>query len=273
MAIRVQILGLLTEGASLRAASRLADVSINTVTKLLVDVGTACEMYQLEKLVNLPSKRIQCDEIWCFVGSKESNVPPNRQGEFGRGDVYTWVALDPESKLVASWLVGRRTAEYAKVFMDDLAARLANRVQLSTDGHKVYLNAVESAFGVGIDYAMIVKLYGGAQTNKPDAEHRYSPGKCVGTIKGVVTGNPKQEDISTSLVERQNLTMRMHMRRFTRLTNAFSKKVENHACAVALHYMFYNFAKIHKTLRVTPAMQAGVSDHVWSMEEIAKLAD
>jgi IS1 family transposase len=270
---RIQILGLLTEGTSLRAASRLADVSINTVTKLLVDVGAACEMYQLEALTNLPCKRIQCDEIWCFVGAKESNVPPMRRGEFGRGDVYTWVAIDSESKLVASWLVGRRSAEFAKVFMDDLATRLANRVQLTTDGHKVYLNAVEGAFGIDIDYAMLVKLYGGMQTNKPEAEHRYSPGKCIGAIKGAVCGDPKSEHISTSHVERQNLTMRMHMRRFTRLTNGFSKKVENHAYAVALHYMFYNFAKIHKTLRVTPAMQAGVSDHVWTLEEIAKLAD
>jgi len=187
--------------------------------------------------------------------------------------VYTWVALDPESKLVASWLVGRRSAEYAKVFMNDVAARLANRVQLTTDGYKGYLNAVDGAFGIDIDYAMLVKLYGGMQTNKPDTEHRYSPGKCIGAIKGTVTGCPDDEHISTSLVERQNLTMRMHMRRFTRLTNGFSKKVENHAYAVALHYMFYNFAKIHKSLRVTPAMQAGISDHVWSLEEIAKLAD
>src|SRR5713226_5551592 len=267
---RVQILGLLTEGSSLRAASRLADVSINTVTKLLVDVGTACEAYQLDKLVNLPCKRIQCDEIWSFVGAKESNIPPNRQGEFGRGDVYTWVALDSDSKLVVSWLVGTRGAAYAKAFMQDVASRLTHRVQLTTDGHKGYLSAVEGAFGIDVDYAMLVKLYGG---NNPEGkeERRYSPGKCVGALKGTVTGNPDQEHISTSFVERQNLTMRMHMRRFTRLTNAFSKKVENHACAVGLHYMFYNFAKIHKTLRVTPAMQAGITDHVWSLEELCVL--
>ena len=268
---RIQFLGCLTEGMSLRAASRLADVSINTVTKLLIDVGTACELYQLENLKNLPCKRIQCDEIWCFVGSKESNVPPVRRGDFGRGDVYTWVAIDPESKLVASWLVGRRNVEFARIFMDDLASRLASKIQLTTDGHKAYLTAVEGAFGGDIDYAMLTKLY--SRTEGTKDERRYSPGYCIGTIKGTVSGNPDHANVSTSHVERQNLTMRMHMRRFTRLTNGFSKKVENHAYAVALHYMFYNFAKIHKTLRVTPAMQAGVSDHVWSLEEIAKLAN
>ncbi|MEX2198898.1 MAG: DDE-type integrase/transposase/recombinase [Burkholderiales bacterium] len=270
---RVKILGMLTEGMSMRAASRQADVSINTVTKLLVDVGTACEMYQLETLVNLPCKLIQCDEIWCFVGAKESNVPPNRRGEFGRGDVYTWVAIDPESKLVASWLVGRRNIEHAQIFMNDLAGRLANRVQLTTDGHKAYLEAVDNAFGGEIDYAMLKKLYGGQGSGKSNEERRYSPGNCIGAVKGTVSGDPDHTHVSTSHVERQNLTMRMHMRRFTRLTNGFSKKVENHAHAVALHYMFYNFAKIHKTLRVTPAMQAGIADHIWSLEEIAKLAD
>lgn len=269
---RVQILGCLTEGMSLRATSRLVDVSINTVTKLLVDVGVACEMYQLEKLVNLPCKKIQCDEIWCFVGSKEANVPPNRQGQLGRGDVWTWVAIDPESKLVASWLVGRRTTECAQAFIGDLATRLANRVQLTTDGYRPYLTAVEKAFAGDVDYAMLKKLYG-TDSEAGGAERRYSPARCLGAVKGTVCGDPEHQQVSTSHVERQNLTMRMHMRRFTRLTNAFSKKVENHAYAVALHYMFYNFAKIHKTLRVTPAMQAGVSDHVWSLEEIAKLAD
>jgi IS1 family transposase len=273
IAKRVQILGCLTEGMSLRATARIADVSLNTVSKLLVDVGTACEAYQLESLKDLPCKRIECDEIWSFVGAKEANVPPNRKGEFGRGDVYTWVALDADSKLVASWWVGRRTTEDAAVFMLDLAARLANRVQLTTDGHRAYLTAVEGAFGSDIDYAMLQKLYGAGESNRAQAEHKYSPGKCIGAIKGTVTGNPDQSLVSTSYVERQNLTMRMHMRRFTRLTNGFSKKVQNHCCAVALHYMFYNFAKLHKTLRVTPAMQAGISDHVWSLEDIAKLAE
>jgi IS1 family transposase len=269
---RIQILGCLTEGMSLRAASRLADVSINTVSKLLVDVGTACEVYQLATLVNLPCKKIQCDEIWCFVGAKDSNLPPNLRGQFGRGDVWTWVALDPETKLVAGWLVGRRSAPYAKIFMNDLAGRLAHRVQLTTDGHKAYLNAVEGAFGGEIDYAVLQKLYG-SDAYGIEQERRYSPGHCIGALHGTVTGDPKEEHISTSHVERQNLTMRMHMRRFTRLTNGFSKKVENHMNAVALHYMFYNFAKIHKTLRVTPAMQSGITDHVWTLEEIARLAD
>lgn len=270
---RVQILGCLTEGMSLRATSRLADVSINTVTKLLVDVGTACEAYQIDKLVNLTTKRVQCDEIWSFVGAKEANTPPNIRGQLGRGDVYTWVALDADSKLVISWNVGKRSTEYAVAFMKDVAARLANRVQLTTDGHKGYLVAVDDAFGINIDYAMLQKLYGGSEGNKTSPEHRYSPGKCIGQIKGAVTGDPDMAHVSTAHVERQNLTMRMQMRRFTRLTNAFSKKVENHAHAVALHYMFYNFCRIHKTLRVTPAMQAGVADHVWSLEEVAKLAD
>lgn len=273
MAKRVQILGCLTEGMSLRATSRLADVSINTVTKLLVDVGAACELYQIEKIVGIKAKRIQCDEIWSFVGAKEANTPPNVRGQLGRGDVYTWVALDADSKLVISWNVGKRTTEYAVAFMKDVASRLANRVQLTTDGHKGYLVAVDEAFGIDVDYAMLQKLYGGMQNNQAQAQHRYSPGKCIGAIKGEVTGNPDMAHVSTSHVERQNLTMRMQMRRFTRLTNAFSKKVENHAHAVALHYMFYNFARIHKTLRVTPAMQAGVADHVWSLEDIARLAD
>src|SRR6267142_1801382 len=270
---RAQILGYLAEGMSLRAASRLADVSINTVTKLLVDVGTACELYQIEKLVGIKSKRIQCDEIWSFVGAKEANTPPNIRGQLGRGDVYTWVALDADSKLVISWNVGKRSTQYAVAFMRDVASRLANRVQLTTDGHKGYLTAVDDAFGTKIDYAMLQKLYASESRSSGTSEHRYSPGKCIGAIKGTVMGNPDEAHVSTSHVERQNLTMRMQMRRFTRLTNAFSKKIENHAHAVALHYMFYNFARIHKTLRVTPAMQAGVSDHVWSLEEIAKLAD
>lgn len=269
---RVQILGMLTEGTSMRAAARQADVSLNTVTKLLRDVGAACEIYQLESLVNLPCKRIQCDEIWCFVGAKEGNLPPNVKGQFGRGDVWTWVALDPESKLVVSWLVGRRNKQYARIFIEDLASRLSNRVQLTTDGHRAYLTAVEEAFGGQIDYAMLDKLYASdAADGSP--ERRYSPGRCVGIATNQISGRPDKAHISTSHVERQNLTMRMHMRRFTRLTNGFSKKVENHAYAVGLHYMFYNFAKIHKTLRVTPAMQAGVTDHVWTLEEIANLAN
>ena len=268
---RARIIGCLVEGNSLRATSRMCDVSINTVTKLLVDVGTACDLYQNETLRNLPCKRLQLDEIWSFCGMKERNVPPMRKGQLGKGDVWTWVAIDAETKLVPSWLIGRRHAGYGKIFVKDLAGRLANRAQITTDGHKVYLQAMEDAFGSEVDYAMLVKMYGDAAGNAQEA--RYSPGECCGTIKGTVCGDPDEEHISTSYVERQNLTMRMSMRRFTRLTNGFSKKVENHACAVALHYMHYNFGRIHKSLRVTPAMEAGIADHVWTLEEIAGLAE
>lgn len=266
---RARILGLLVEGNSMRAASRLAGVSINTVTKLLVDVGFACEQFQDKALRNLPSKRIQCDEIWAFCYAKAKNAPAEMRVKGKAGDIWTWTALDADSKLIVSWLVGGRDVRAATKFMNDVAKRLANRVQLTTDGHKVYLNAMDSAFSEHIDYAMLVKLYG-----KPagsEQEQRYSSGECCGTIKGVVCGDPDPAHISTSFVERQNLTMRMSMRRFTRLTNGFSKKAQNHAFAVALHFMHYNFGRIHKTLRVTPAMQAGVSDHVWSLEEIADL--
>lgn len=268
LAKRAQILGFLVEGMSLRAASRLADCSINTVTKLLVDVGAACAEYQDGALRNLPCKRVQCDEVWSFVGTKQKNVPEDRKGEFGIGDVWTWTAIDADSKLVASWMVGTRDGDAAKAFIGDLAERLANRVQLTTDGHKVYLQAVEDAFGGGIDYAMLVKQYG---EGPQGPERKYSPSVFVSADKKRITGSPDVAHVSTSYVERQNLTMRMSMRRFTRLTNGFSKKVENHAAAIALHFMFYNFGRIHKTLRVTPAMQAGVSDHVWSLEEIAAL--
>jgi IS1 family transposase len=268
LAKRAQILGFLVEGMSLRAASRLADCSINTVTKLLVDVGMACAEYQDRALRKLPCRRIQCDEIWSFVGAKQKNVPQERKGVFGMGDVWTWTAIDADSKLVASWMVGTRDGEAARTFVRDLADRLANRVQLTTDGHKVYLEAVERAFGGDIDYAMLVKHYGeGPQS----PERKYSPVEFVSAEKKAITGRPDMAHVSTSYVERQNLTMRMSMRRFTRLTNGFSKKVENHAHAIALHFMYYNFGRIHKTLRVTPAMQAGIADHVWSLEEIAGL--
>lgn len=266
---RARILHCLVEGNSMRATSRMVDVSINTVTKLLVDVGRACSDYQFKNLRNLPCKRIQCDEIWSFCYSKEKNVPRDLKGIHGLGDVWTWTAICADTKLVPSWLVGQRTAVYAHFFVDDLASRLAGRVQLTTDGYKLYINAVERAFAADIDYAMLVKLY--TQVGGSDERRRYSPGECCGAIKGAVCGNPDEKHISTSFVERQNLTMRMSMRRFTRLTNGFSKKIENHEHAVALHYMHYNFGRIHKTLRVTPAMQAGVSDHVWNLEEIAAL--
>lgn len=268
LAKRAQILGYLVEGMSLRAAFRLADCSINTVTKLLVDVGMACAEYQDSALRNLRCRRIQCDEIWSFVGAKQKNVPTERRGEFGVGDVWTWTAIDADTKLVASWMVGTRDGDAARAFMGDLAPRLAHRVQLTTDGHKVYLDAVEEAFAWDVDYAMLVKHYGEGPQG-PD--RKYSPVEFVAAEKRRITGRPDPAHVSTSYVERQNLTMRMSCRRFTRLTNAFSKKVENHAHAVALHFMYYNFGRIHKTLRVTPAMEAGVSDHVWSLEEIAAL--
>jgi IS1 family transposase len=270
---RAQIVGLLAEGNSLRAASRLADVSINTVTKLLLDVGAACEKYQDETLRNLKSRRIQCDEIWAFVYAKAKNLPEKYKGAVGYGDVWTWTALDAETKLVPSWAVGRRDGFTARAFISDLADRLATRVQLTTDGHKVYLEAVEGAFGNAIDYAMLVKMYEGDSGKSATPERRYSPAVCTGAREQAITGNPDPDHISTSFVERQNLTMRMSMRRFTRLTNAFSKKVDNHKAAVALHFMHYNFARIHKTLRVTPAMEAGVADHVWSHAEIAGLSN
>jgi len=268
---RAKILGCLTEGMSMRATSRLVDVSINTVTKLLVDVGIGCSNYQYEKLRNLPCRRIQCDEIWSFCYSKERNVPGDLKGIWGLGDVWTWTALCADTKLVPTWMVGRRDAKYAHFFIQDLALRLANRVQITTDGHKVYIEAIERAFGKEVDYAMLVKLYGAPSGTEEG--RRYSPAECCGTIKGDVCGKPNEKHVSTSFVERQNLTMRMSMRRFTRLTNGFSKKIENHDHAVALHFMFYNVARNHEALRVTPAMQAGVADHVWTLEEIARLAD
>ena len=271
---RAQILNLLVEGNSMRSTSRstsrIADCSINTVTKLLVDVGAACSEYQDKAMRNLACKRIQCDEIWSFCYSKEKNVAPEDKDILGHGDVYTWTAICPDTKLVPSFMVGKRDAEYAQAFIEDLASRLANRVQLTTDGHKPYLDAVESTFGGEIDYAMLVKHYSNpSEANQ--AQKRYSPSKFISADKRRISGDPDIKEVSTSHVERQNLTMRMGMRRFTRLTNGFSKKIENLEHAVALHFMYYNFGRIHKTLRVTPAMEAGISDHVWSLEEIAAL--
>ena len=254
----------------MRATSRMADVSINTVTKLLVDVGYACAQYQDKAIRNLSSKRIQCDEIWAFCYAKAKNAPAEMKATGQAGDIWTWTALDADSKLIVSWLVGDRDVRAATDFMNDVAGRLKNRVQLTTDGHKGYLVAADSAFNEKVDYAMLVKLYGEMPGKTP--ERKYSPGECRGTETKVVCGEPDQAHISTSFVERQNLTMRMSMRRFTRLTNGFSKKVQNHAHAVALHFMYYNFGRVHKTLRVTPAMQAGVADHVWTLEEIAELS-
>src|SRR5947208_937561 len=236
---RAQIVGVLAEGNSLRATSRLADVSINTVTKLLMDVGAACERYQDQALRNLKCKRIQCDEIWAFVYAKAKNLPEKYAGAFGYGDVWTWTALDADSKLVPSWAVGRRDGFTAQAFIRDLAARLSTRVQLTTDGHKVYLEAVEGAFGSEIDYAMLIKMFEGDSGKSAPAERRYSPAICTGSREQAITGSPDPAHISTSFVERHNLTMRMSMRRFTRLTNAFSKKLDNHKAAVAFYAMWY----------------------------------
>lgn len=264
---RIQIINLLVEGSSLRAASRIADVSINTVTKLLVDVGRACQTFHDENVVMVNSKRVQVDEIWSFVYAKEKNKPQNMEGV---GDAWTWTAIDADSKLVVSWFVGHRDADSAYEFMTDVSNRLMNRVQLTSDAYRVYINAVGDAFGSQIDYAQLIKMYGKAQGE--GAEKRYSPAECIGTEKRVVSGNPDVEHISTSYVERNNLTMRMHMRRFTRLTNAFSKKLENHCYAIALHFVYYNFAKVHKTLRVTPAMEAKLAKKPMTLEEIVNLA-
>lgn len=265
---RAQIIGLLVEGNSMRAVTRLIGCSINTVTKLLEDVGAACAQFQDGAIRNIRSKRVQCDEIWSFCYSKEKNVAPEDKGILGHGDAYTWTAIDADTKLAISWLVGSRDGEYAEAFITDLASRLAGRIQLTTDGWGPYIGAVEKVFGGAIDYAMLVKIYEGEGQQD---QRRYSPAGFVKAEKRRINGDPDVKEVSTSYVERQNLTMRMSMRRFTRLTNGFSKKIENLSHAVALHFMFYNFGRIHKTLRVTPAMEAGIAEHVWTLEEIAAL--
>ena len=266
---RTQVIRCLVEGNSIRSTVRMTGVAKNSVVKLLAAVGAACANYQGSVFRNLPCKRIQCDEIWSLCYAKANNVPADKQGQFGYGDVWTWTALCADTKLVPSWIIGGRDSGTAHALIEDLAGRLANRIQLTTDGHRLYLEAVEAAFGSEIDYAMLVKMYG----EDPKADTKYSPSECIGCRFGPISGNPKPEHISTSFVERQNLTMRMSMRRFTRLTNGFSKKVENHAAALALYFMYYNFCRVHQTLRVTPAMEAGVADHVWQIEEIVGLLD
>jgi IS1 family transposase len=271
LAKRVQILSMLCEGSSMRSISRVADVSINTVTKLLVEAGEACAAFHYENVVGVKSRRVQCDEIWSFCYAKQRNVKDAKAAPFDAGDVWTWTALDADSKLIVSYFVGDRGADVARFFMDDVARRLANRVQLTTDGHKVYLDAVAGAFDDGkVDYAMLVKLYGDTPES---AKGRYSPAECVGARKTPVSGSPDENHISTSYVERQNLTMRMSMRRFTRLTNAFSKKVDNHVHALSLYFVHYNFCRIHKSLRVSPAMSAGISDKLMSLEDVVALID
>lgn len=271
IAKRAQILGMLVEGNSMHSITRMVGCSINTVTKLLIDVGTACSEYQNKTMCDLSCKRIQCDEIWSFCYSKEKNVAPENKGILGYGDVYTWTAICADTKLITSFMIGKRDAEYANAFISDLASRLKHRVQLTTDGHKPYLEAVEGAFGKDVDFAMLVKIYGSGAAQFD--QRRYSPAEFTGAEKRTITGDPDIKQVSTSYVERQNLTMRMGMRRFTRLTNGFSKKIESLEHAVALHFMHYNFARIHKTLRVTPAMEVGISDHVWTLEEIANLSN
>jgi IS1 family transposase len=272
LAKRVQILSMLCEGSSMRSISRVCDVSINTVAKLLEDAGEACAAYHWEHVRGVKARRVQCDEIWSFCYSKQKNVEDAKAAPYGAGNVWTWTALDADSKLIVSYMVGGREAETANFFMDDVRQRLDGRVQLTTDGHKAYLDAVAGAFSDGdVDYAMLVKLYGEAAGSGP--ERRYSPGECCGTRKAPVAGNPDPKHVSTSYVERQNLTMRMSMRRFTRLTNAFSKKLDAHVNALALYFVFYNFVRQHKTLRMSPAMAAGISDRLWSMEDVVALID
>jgi IS1 family transposase len=269
LAKRTQILAMLCEGSSMRSISRVADVSINTVTKLLEDAGEACLAIHDEMVRNVKASRIQCDEIWSFCHAKQKNVATAKAAPEGAGDVWTWTAIDADTKLIVSYLVGDRSGESAMDLMDDLRQRLANRVQLTTDGHKAYLEAVEGAFGADVDFAQLVKLYGPTIT----APGRYSPAECIGARKMRVEGNPDIDHVSTSYVERQNLTMRMSMRRFTRLTNGFSKKLDNHIHALALYFAFYNFCRIHKTLRMSPAMAAGITDRLWSLEDIVARID
>ena len=265
---RARVVANLVEGNSIRSTVRMTGKSKNTIAKLLVELGEACSRFQHETIRNVRSNRVQCDEIWSFVGAKQKNASEEQKAH-GWGDVWTWNAIDADSKLILSFRLGPRDGATAYEFIQDLAGRLANRVQLTTDGHKPYLSAVEDAFGADIDYAMLIKIYGGSG----DVDTRYSPAKCLGAVPQEVTGNPDPKHISTSYVERQNLTMRMSMRRFTRLTNAFSKKLENHAAMVALHFMYYNFGRVHQTLRVTPAMESGIASHVWTIQEIVGLLD
>lgn len=265
---RIRVVAALVEGNSIRSTSRMTGVARNTVTKLLVDLGSACMKYHDEHVCNVRVRRLQCDEIWAYVGAKARNVTP-AQKEIGWGDVWTWVGIDADTKLVVSYLVGGRGADWAMDFMQDCASRIRGRVQVTTDGHRAYLEAVESAFGMDVDYAQLQKIYGASL----ETEARYSPATYIGCEMKVVSGNPDPKHVSTSYVERQNLTMRMHMRRITLLTNGFSKKLDNHGYAVALHFMYCNFVRIHGTLRVSPAVEAGLSDHVWSLAEMITAMD
>jgi IS1 family transposase len=268
---RVQILSMLVEGSSMRSISRVCDVSLNTVNKLLIDAGNACASFHYATVRNVKAKRVQCDEIWSFCYSKQSNTPAEGRG-VGRGDVWTWTAIEADSKLIISWAVGGRDAETASIFIQDVKDRLANRVQLTTDGYQRYLDAVEASFGMDVDYAMLIKLYGQSHEGSVQ-ERRYSPARVIGTRVETIQGAPNAHYTSTSYAERQNLTMRMQMRRFTRLTNAFSKKFDNHCHALALYFVWYNFVKLHKAHRLSPAMAAGITNKLWSVEDIVALVD
>jgi IS1 family transposase len=264
---RVQIVTALVEGCSIRSTVRMTGASKNTIAKLLVELGAACADYLDKNLVNLNAKRIQCDELWSFIAAKEKNVTPAMSAEKFCGDAWTFVAIDADSKLICSWLIGKRDPATATQFIQDLAGRLKNRVQLTTDGLKLYLTAVDAAFGEQIDYAMLIKVYG----ESAEPQKRYSPATCIGCEPKAISGKPEPRHISTSYIERQNLTMRMSMRRFTRLTNAFSKKLENHIATVAIHTMYYNYVRQHQTLRVSPAMAAGITDRLWAVEDLVAL--
>ena len=264
---RAQVIRSLVEGNSIRSTARMTGVSKDAILKLIPDMGTACAAFHNAAVRGVSARRVQCDEIWSFCYAKEKNVPEGKQGA---GSIWTWTAIDADSKLIISYLCGGRDASWACQFMEDLASRVTTRIQITTDGHRAYAEAVEGAFGMNVDYAMLIKLYGSPADN-PDS--RYSPAQCIGIRTGILSGNPDRQHISTSYVERQNLNLRMGLRRFTRLTNAFSKKFENHCHMVAIYHAYYNFCRVHQTLRVTPAMEAGLTNHVWSVMELVELLE
>lgn len=266
---RAQVVNALVEGNSIRATVRLTGVCKDAVLKLIRDMGAACVAFHNAAVRGVKARHIQCDEVWSFCYAKEKNVPAEKEGT-GAGSIWTWIAIDADSKLVLSYLCGGRDADWANRFMEDLASRVTTRIQITTDGHRAYADAVEGAFGMDVDYAMLIKLYG-APSDRPDT--RYSPAACIGTRTGVLSGSPDPRHISTSYIERQNLNLRMGVRRFTRLTNAFSKKFENHCHMVAIYHAYYNFCRVHQTLRVTPAMEAGLADHIWTLEELILLLE
>lgn len=271
-ATRVQIVSALVEGNSIRSVSRMVDVSRNTINKLLLELGAASSKYMSEKLVNLQCERVQCDEIWSFIGAKQKNVTPKLAAANPHaGDAWTWVAMDADTKLICTWMVGSRDWYTAKIFIDDLKSRLANRVQLTTDGLRIYFHSIAAAFGDEVDYAALIKRYGGSADESNASARKFSPPECIGCEKKPLIGNPDPKHVSTSYIERQNLTMRMSMRRFTRLTNGYSKKIENHIASIAIHYMHYNFVRIHASLRVTPAMAAGISDRLWTVDDLVAM--